>query len=521
MISTMSDLAKFHENTPSTSILVAWLTEKNFVVTDYVDKSVLRQLPKKNARASQTPLVNRLGAKTPVNKRARESQTQKTPSKQGSKGSQRTSPGGKVKSKTLPVKPAKKKAKPSAVLESKQKFNNLARRAKKSCWLGFVMLNPGLLREPFPETEDRNFSEPQVEKITNEILEHNTWATPNPFSVAIVNTPDKIAEFRRGWEECKAADLATMSQFINTWLNDNQDGMYFYILKGLIVILGYTQSGNHNRISTTRLQQEKEDEKEEWAFLWERLAEIYVFSLQVDGKLSAENLDALRVIGTAQNRVDDAHEGIDVADLLQQYRRAWLELLERKNGEKPTSAETRKTFSTIGSMGQEKYKGVIKPIAKISNPNLYSIIQDLFRSNGESLMNGRKRGKARSTAPFEGMFAKWQGHTIPESIKFQVLKSFRDGILEQKDMKKTWWYEFNKVIFIVYVNGKFKKNLGDSEYTKALELIPPSHRKRIDEKLREAKIKTRVNQRLALPTPIPEILKLAARSKSNMSLSKV
>jgi hypothetical protein len=136
-------------------------------------------------------------------------------------------------------------------------------------------------------------------------------------------------------------------------------------------------------------------------------------------------------------------------------------------------------------------------------------------------MNGRKRGKARSTAPFEGMFAKWQGHTIPESIKFQVLKSFRDGILEQKDMKKTWWYEFNKVIFIVYVNGKFKKNLEDSEYMKALELIPPSHRKRIDEKLREAKIKTRVNQRLVLPTPIPEILKLAARKTSNMSLSKV
>jgi hypothetical protein len=55
------------------------------------------------------------------------------------------------------------------------------------------------------------------------------------------------------------------------------------LLQDGIDLPGYTQGGNHMRLANNRVQQEKSDQREDWEFLWHRLAEVYVYTTGPNG----------------------------------------------------------------------------------------------------------------------------------------------------------------------------------------------------------------------------------------------
>jgi hypothetical protein len=291
----------------------------------------------------------------------------------------------------------------------------------------------------------------------------------------------------------------------------------FYFFLAYIVKAGNTQGGNHMRLASIIVQGEKESEKDDWPFLWSRLAEFFVFKTGDNGLLSNDQMNMLRALGTMSNRVADTHKGIRVSDLLQQYRRAYLEVkAKHPRIPKPPGAEVKRAFSVINTKGQERYAGVIKPLAKTNNEELWNLVEELFAADGE--VKDSNRISAKSTAPFNGMSARWNHHCIPDSRKLEVLRSFQGGSIMVSKMVKIWQSELNKVLFIHYVNTVLRTNFTPGQFSEAIALIPPSSQRAVlDLVTTGPKLKPKSKQVLKMPDLIQKAV-LEARKLQEKQL---
>ena len=269
----------------------------------------------------------------------------------------------------------------------------------------------------------------------------------------------------------------------------------------------------------TLLAQAQRD-REDAPYLWERRAEIYLFPLPPNNRATQNQLTAMRALSTSSNRVGDIHKGIQVSSLVQQYRRIWLELLASNDGQKPSSQTVRKAFSIINTKGQDKYCAVIMALVKTSNDDLWKLFEELFSTAAE-VKDGTKGG-AKSTAPFDGMQAKWGKIRIPDTRKLIVLSKFRDQEFKTKDMKTQWGVEFNKAIFIHYLNSEIKSSVPLDDFDKALAMLPALHQSRVLKRLTEGgKIKTYVRKPLSdvMPPKVVQTVKLAKAVETRAEVS--
>jgi hypothetical protein len=255
------------------------------------------------------------------------------------------------------------------------------------------------------------------------------------------------------------------------------------------------------------------------------MAEIYVFSLAENGQLPKSSLLILRSMGTSANRVGDLHKGIVVADLLMQYRRAYLTVkAEYPHLAKPPSKAVKEAFAVINTIGQNNYAGVIKPLAKTHNDELWNVFSALFRNNIE--VNGEQRNAAKSTAPFLGMSSKWGNVHISDSRKIVVLKKFGEGDIKVSQMAHLWHNEFNKALFINYVNSQLKTSFPLDAFERALAVIAPLRQSLVLSCICSgSRIKTRANAPCKMPPPVVEAVAEAKKnykgsSKAPVSYSK-
>jgi hypothetical protein len=264
-------------------------------------------------------------------------------------------------------------------------------------------------------------------------------------------------------------------------------------------------------VATVIVQKEKQDLPTGWDHLWSRLAEIYVCALAPNGNLSHADFLGCQVIGNAQNRVGSMHRALSIRDLLKQFRRNYLEAC-RANSGKPTSQQVKKAFSTIKTKGHEKYAGVVAPLAKLEDKELYHLVESLL---SEDPIGGTT--KTTSTAPFNGMFAKWNKVRIPAERQKAVLGDFASGVLQQKQMLATWAFEFNKVLFIHSVNTTLGTRYPYSNFEGALSEIPLISREQITEILKTGgKIKVRNTQPIVMPQKIDAMLQYLKEQKAQV-----
>lgn len=211
----------------------------------------------------------------------------------------------------------------------------------------------------------------------------------------------------------------------------------------------------------------------------------------------------LTVMGNSANRVASTHTALNVRNILAQYRRIYLlwlsDLITPGSPTKSETADLKKRFKTVNTKDQAKYAGVIKPLAKTEDPDLYNLIWSLF--DPSEMASGPK---AKSTAIFNGMNSKWKGYRIPTDVRIRVLEAYRCGKLQLKEMKSTWDFEWNCVLFQVYVNMVLA--LGTTDFSEALAVLPVNSHHTIRTELRKGKIQTRQNLPLKMPVPIAELI---------------
>jgi hypothetical protein len=232
----------------------------------------------------------------------------------------------------------------------------------------------------------------------------------------------------------------------------------------------------------------------------------------------------LRALGTSANRVGDVHEGLNVGDLVRQYRRAYVTLRNEYGVGKIPNQKLKNSFALIKTKGRdnsfynfqnfsghEKYAGVIKPLAKTDNEELWGIIQELFERN-DAEVRGPGKVAAKSTAPFNGMSAKWAGPVvkvkIPDSRKIFVLQQFLKGEIQLKSMKKTWGSEFNRACFVYTVNSVLRTAFPLDDFESALGTIPPIKHGFVTKRILQGnKIKATKAHGIQMPQEILDILK--------------
>jgi hypothetical protein len=116
-------------------------------------------------------------------------------------------------------------------------------------------------------------------------------------------------------------------------------------------------------MASLMVQNEKEGLQEEWAFLWNCQAEIYVFGLSENSTLSMQHVTVYKHLLQPRRRCD---KDIKVPHLLSQYCCAYFDVAAKHKAKPPTSA-INSAFSIINTKGQDQYDGVIKTLAKTDN----------------------------------------------------------------------------------------------------------------------------------------------------------
>ena len=181
-------------------------------------------------------------------------------------------------------------------------------------------------------------------------------------------------------------------------------------------------------------------------------AQIFVFELCDNGKITHQQRSQIVVIGNAANRLGSQQLKLEVDSVLFQYRREFLYHQGRwVNPDKPTTNESRQLneeFKRINTEGQDKYAGVIKPLAKIMDDALWDVVESIFEDTDEGKVS-------KSTAAFNGMHAKWTSpkglkFKIPVEVKSAVLLCYKNKEITTTKMKDEWNYEFQKACFLFF-----------------------------------------------------------------------
>jgi hypothetical protein len=190
--------------------LAQWLKEKKFDPKKVLGTSQYQSVLAAE-RGLQTPATTT--KKTPpsqtTSQRARSQSGIKTKrASQGKAGpSRKKQKGGDEEEEdpaviTPPKKPASsRQRKEREQTELTGKFNLVMKKGREQHYLGFAVLDPAVLREPYPNTEDRGEDPAHVEDIADEIRYHNTYATPQIFTVSIIASPALIQEFTELWKD--------------------------------------------------------------------------------------------------------------------------------------------------------------------------------------------------------------------------------------------------------------------------------------------------------------------------------
>ena len=117
------------------------------------------------------------------------------------------------------------------------------------------------------------------------------------------------------------------------------------------------------RLANNIVQAEKSEVRDDWEFLWHRLAEVYVYKTGPNGMINPfvvvhflgeatpEIKACLRALGTSANRVGDVHEGLNIGDLVKQYRRAYVALRDEFGKGKIPNAKLKQSFALIKTKG--------------------------------------------------------------------------------------------------------------------------------------------------------------------------
>lgn len=150
-------------------------------------------------------------------------------------------------------------------------------------------------------------------------------------------------------------------------------------------------------------------------------------------------------------------------------------------------------------------------MAKTDNDNLWDLVEELFERN-DTEVQGPGKVAAKSTAPFNGMSAKWAGPlnkvTIPNFQNIHVLTDFLAGQIQLKSMKKTWGSEFNCALFVHTVNTTLRTSFALDYFESALAVIPPVKQGAVSKRiLTGAKIKATKSGGIQMPPEILDILK--------------
>lgn len=127
----------------------------------------------------------------------------------------------------------------------------------------------------------------------------------------------------------------------------------------------------------------------------------------------------------------------------------------------------------------------------------------------------RQLKKENSTAPFLGMNAKWNQVFIPSQRKIFQLKRLFSKTVEISAMGGIWAYEFNKSLFVWWLNNLAGCGLTFETYDDALAWFPSIYQAKVDSHLLQNRLKILKTHQPTFKdlAPIVEIAKQYSREE--------